>query len=147
MSAQARAALVDSPKTLFQTDSQRADLLDENATQTTLIALLSELIGKGHIIEFTAVKSDHDDDSNLGRHCHYYGFCADCWPLSSATPGAYLDATDSRFTQFVADAAASRYRWQIGLAGSAWTADAIAAGGATVFQDAGADHVHLGANG
>ncbi|MHB1798056.1 MAG: hypothetical protein ACYCUI_07090 [Vulcanimicrobiaceae bacterium] len=147
MSAEARAALVASPNTIFQADSQRADLLDENVTQTTLIALLGELVAAGHIIEFTAVKSDHHDDTALGQHCHFNGFCADCWPLASTSPGDYLAASHPRFTSFIADAAASTYRWQIGLAGSAWTGNAIAAAGVTVFHDDGADHVHLGANG
>lgn len=146
MSQEARQALVDSPNTIFQADSQRADLLDESRTNTTLIALLADLIEKGHKIEFTAIKSDHHDDSNLGEHCHFNGFCADCWPLASTTAGDYLNAEDPRFQQFLKDVDASLFTYQTGLAGTAWTsANALAAGDA-VFHDDGEDHVHLGAH-
>jgi hypothetical protein len=117
MSQTAREALVDSGHLFFQRDSQRTDLLDENLTQTTLIALLSDLVAKGYHVELTAVRSDHSDDSALGFHCHAHGFCADLWPLTGPTPG---------------------------LAGSADTPANRAAAGATVFSDSGADHVHLG---
>jgi hypothetical protein len=145
MSAEARQALVDSPNTLFTDATQRSDLLDENITQTYLIALLSNLVAKGHVIEFTAIKTDHHDDSALGEYCHFNGWCADCWPLSTTTAGAYLDAGDARFLSFLSDAAADPDLFQIGLAGSAWTPEAIAAAGPTVFEDAGGDHIHLGA--
>jgi hypothetical protein len=145
MSQAARQALVDSPNTIFQADSQRTDLLDDTITQTWLIALLGDLVAEGYFLEFTAVKTDHHDDSDLGLHCHFNGYCADLWPLASATAGDYLDATDPRFVLFCASAAKSQYLYQIGLAGSAWTPKAIAAAGTTVFHDEGPDHIHLGA--
>lgn len=145
MSLEARRALVNSPHTIFQALSQRADLLDQNVTQTGLIALLSDLVAKGHIIEFTAVKSDHHNDSGLGLHCHFNGYCADCWPLASATPGDYLDANDPRFTAFCHDAGIDLNEYQEGLAGSAYTHANVTAAGSGVFQDDGGDHVHLGA--
>lgn len=145
MSIEARQALVNSPNTFFQAQSQRDDLLDPNKTQTDLIALLTDLVAKGHIIEFTAIKSDHHDDSGLGLHCHFNGYCADCWPLASARAGDYLDSSDSRFVQFCHDAGFDPYEYQEGLAGSAWTHDAIVAAGSGVFHDDGGDHVHLGA--
>ena len=145
MSQEARTALVASPNTIFQDDTQRADLDDDQVTQTGLIALLTELVGKGHILEFTAIKTDHHDDSNLGLHCHFNGYCADLWPLASATAGDYLDAGDPRFQAFLKDVDDSIWTYQIGLAGTAWTsANAVAAGDA-VFHDDGADHVHIGA--
>src|SRR5580704_16792274 len=101
MSQEARDVLVASPHTFFQADSQRTDLENEVITQTGLIALLTELLEKGHILEFTAVKTDHHDDSNLGLHCHFNGYCADLWPLASATAGDYLDAGDPRFQAFL----------------------------------------------
>ena len=70
MSQPTRDALIASPRTFFQDDTQRADLHDDQVTKTELIALLTELVGKGHVIEFTAIKTDHHDDSNLGEHCH-----------------------------------------------------------------------------
>lgn len=145
MSLQARAGLVNHPNTVFQSDSQKTDLLDERITQTDLIAFLLELVNKGHILEFTAIKSDHHDDSDLGEHCHYYGWCADVWPLDKCVAGAYLDPDDNRFQRFLADAAASKWVHQIGLAGSAWQPLNQLAAGNSVFHDGGEDHVHLGA--
>lgn len=145
MSIEARKALVASPKTFFQDNTQQADLDDPDVTQTGLIALLSELVLKGWAIEFTAIKSDHHDDSNLGEHSHFNGYCADLWPLASETAGDYLDAGDPRFQAFLRDLDASSWTYQIGLAGSAWTsANAVAAGG-SAFHDDGADHIHVGA--
>ena len=95
MSQQARQYLVS--KLFFQDDTQKPDLLDENKTQTDLIALLVELVNKGHHIEITAVRTDHSNDSGLGEHCHANGYCADMWPLSGPTAGAWLDAGDPYF--------------------------------------------------
>lgn len=148
MSLEARQALVHHPNTIFNAQSQRDDLLDPAKTQTDLIALLTDLcINKGHIFQFTAIKSDHHNDSYLGEHCHFNGFCADGWPLASHTAGDYLDANDSRFHQFCHDAGFDPFDHQVGLAGSAYTHDNVVAAGSGVFHDDGADHVHLGANG
>jgi len=146
MSQEARDQLVASANTVFQDDSQRADLKSPALTQTDLIALLIDLCEtKEHAVEFTAIKSDHHDDRNLGEHCHYNGWCADLWPLASTTAGDYLDAGDPRFQAFLRDVAAAPHLYQIGLAGSAWTEDNVAAAGDSVFQDDGGDHVHVGA--
>ena len=140
MSQQARDALVT--KLIFQRDSQRNDLLSPLVTQTELIAFLTELVAKGHFLEITAVKSDHHNDGPRG---HAGGRAADCWPLASFTAGDYLDADDARFAAFLRDVAASTWLYQVGLAGSADTAENRAAAGATCFSDSGGDHVHLGA--
>ena len=144
MSQQARDVLV--AKLVFQDDTQASDLQNIGLTQTQLIALLTELTGKGWNIEITSVRTDHSDDSALGLHCHANGYCADLWPLASSDAGDYLDAGDPRFQQFLTDAAASPWLYQIGLAGSAWTTANANAAGPTVFQDDGADHVHLGSH-
>jgi len=144
MSIEARQALVNSPNTIFQADSQRADLLDPALTQTGLIAFLQVLCAKWPV-EFTAIKSDHHDDSALGLHCHFNGYAADCWPLASAKAGDYLDAGDARFQEFLADAATIVTHYQTGLGGSAYTATNMTAAGPTAFEDDGADHVHFGA--
>lgn len=144
MSVETRQALVDSPNLIFQNESQRSDLLDPNKTQTYLVAFLGELLDKGHIIELTAVKSDHSDDSALGEHCHFNGWCVDCWPLASQEAGDYLDASDEEFADFLSDAAEAQYHHQTGLAGTAYTSSNMTAAGPTAFQDDGADHVHLG---
>ena len=145
MSLEARQALVASPNTFFQAASQRTDLENPATTQTGLIALLTELVAKGHCIEFTAIKTDHHDDSALGERCHFNGYCADLWPLASATAGDYLDAGDPRFQAFLRDVSASTWLYQVGLAGSAWTSGNAVAAGDTVFHDDGADHIHCGA--
>lgn len=145
MSIDARKALVEHPHTIFRSQSQRDDLLDPNKTQTTLIAMLTDLVNKGHIILFTAVRSDHGDDSGLGFHCHAHGFCADTWPLASPRDGDYLESSDPRFVRFCHDAGFDTYDHQVGLAGSAWTHADVIAAGSGVFHDDGADHVHLGA--
>ena len=145
MSIEARDALVASPNTFFQRTSQKVDLASVEITKTDLIALLGELVAKGHIIEFTAIKSDHHDDSALGEHCHFNGYCADLWPLASRAQGDYLDAEDPRFQAFLRDVSASRWLYQVGLAGSAWISQNAVAAGDNVFRDDGEDHIHLGA--
>lgn len=147
MSIAARKALVASPNTIFQRDSQRSDLLDPTKTQTELIAALRFLIGAGHIIEFTAIRSDHHDDSGLnptGVGTHARGWAADCWPLASTSPGDYVDAGDARFAAFLQDCAKMPFLFQIGLGGSADTSANQAASGDTCFSDNGGDHIHLG---
>lgn len=145
MSIQVRQSLVAHPHTIFQSDGQRQDLLNPAKTQTGLIALLLELVQKGHIILFTAIRSDHHDDSALGEHCHANGFCADVWPLNSVNATDYIDAGDDRFAAFLSDAKRSLWLYQIGLAGTADTHANRLAAGPTVFDDDGADHIHLGA--
>ncbi|GEM_PF-3489397 len=150
MSIQARDQLVNGPATVFQRNTQRIDLLNPDLTQTQLIALLTELAAKGHIILFTAVRTDHHDDSGLGRApafigTHAHGWAADVWILNSTNPTDFIDASDKRFQQFLADAAASPWLHQIGLAGSADVPANRSAAGDTVFSDDGGDHVHLGA--
>jgi hypothetical protein len=131
-------------KLVFQDSTQAADLADPDMTQSCLIAYLAYMIGLGWHIEITAVRSDHSNDAALGEFCHQYGYCVDCWPLASATPGDYLDASSLRFQQFLADAAASPWCWQIGLAGEADTEANMKACGQKGFVDDGADHIHLG---
>lgn len=147
MSLQARQRLVDHKHTIFQRNSEREDLLDRNKTHTELIALLLELVGKNHIILFTAVATDHHNDEALGLHGHTNGYAADVWILKSVSPTDYVDASDPEMQRFLADAARSVWLYQIGLAGSADTPTDEAAAGRTVFSDDGADHIHLGAQG
>ena len=142
MSLEARQELVK--RLVFQRDSQRTDLLSTVLTKTELIALLLEATEHYHL-EVTAVRSDHHDDSALGGHSHAYGFCADLWPLMSAEAGDYMDANDPRFGMWLEWVASSPWLYQIGLAGSADTPENRKDAGPTVFEDSGADHVHLGA--
>ena len=146
MSQQARNWLISHPHTVFQRDSQRQDLRDPSVTKTELIALLIELIQKGHIILFTAIKSDHHADNDLGFHTHENGFCADVWPLNSTEATDFVNANESKMTDFLADGARSSWLYQIGLAGTADTVLDRSAAGSTVFSDDGADHIHLGTN-
>ncbi len=142
MSLQARQNLV--ARLVFQKESQRNDLLDIHATETSLIALLLEL-SKHFTLEVTAVRSDHRDDSDLGEHCHANGYCADVWPLRSSTPGDWMDPTEHSFQLFLTIAAGASWIHQIGLAGTADTGMNRLAAGVTCFEDEGADHIHLGA--
>lgn len=145
MSLQARTYLVNHEHAIFRSDSQRQDLLDPEKTRTELVALLLELLHRGFIVLFTAIRSDHHDDSSLGLHSHANGYAADVWPLASTRPDDYVDANDVRFRDFIDAASKSPWTYQIGLAGTADTSVNRAAGGDVVFEDSGADHVHLGA--
>ena len=126
-------------------------------TQPQLVSYLLSLLDAGHYIEITAVQTGHHNDGYKG---HAGGYAVDCWPLASPNPGDYLAATDPRFARFLEDAAASKFRYQIGLVGDgadsaenfALAISAAQTGGnyeagVTVFQDDGGPHVHLGANG
>jgi len=161
MSLQARQFLVRHPHTFFQQpDVMHADLLDSNRTKTTLIALLVELVNKGHIIEFTMIRTGHHNDGPNGHNPG--GRAADCWPLASAKAGDYLDATDPRFQKFIDDAASSVWLYQEGLVGDGADSDANFSSaeraaqqhepgryeaGVTIFHDDGGAHVHVGAVG
>jgi hypothetical protein len=156
VSIEARKGLVNSPNTIFRTNTQREDLLDTTKTNTNLIALLGNVIAKGHIIEFTAIHSDHHDDSALapgplhvGTHQGgtLGGYAADCWPLASQKQGDFLDSSDPRFISFCHDVGFDPFELQRGLAGSAFTHDAVVAAGSGVFHDDGGDHVHIGCKG
>lgn len=132
-------------------DSQRADLLNEDpvtGTNTDLIALMVDVVraatNAGCEWQFTAVRSDHHDDSALGPHAHAFGYAADGWLIESANrPGSWIDANDPRFPQVLHGASQSPWHGKTGLAGTAYTDTNVAAAGPDVFQDEGADHVHL----
>ena len=146
MSQAARIALV--AKLVFQDDSQKSDLLNEQLTSTNLIAALTSLVDAGHHIEVTAVRSDHHDDGP-GPGLHAGGYAVDCWPLADATPGNYLDPGTQAFRDFLAACAKAPDRMQVGLGGAAYSAANVAATGlslddASVFHDDDEDHVHLG---
>jgi hypothetical protein len=139
-----RQQLVDSGHLFFMRDSQRTDLLDGSKTQDGLIEFLAHMVGLGYHIEFTAINTDHGYDGNLGPHCHNPCGCAvDCWPLMSPTPGAWLDAGDPIFRQFLRDAKAAPNYGETGLAGSAYTPANVEAAGPNVFQDDVEDHIHF----
>lgn len=146
MSIEARQKLVGHPNIFFQNDRQKADLLDPEKTQTSLIALLIELvIVKGQLLVITAVRSDHHDDSALGLHCHANGYAVDCWPLTMKNLNAYADGISAPMTSLLVDASRSTWLHQIGLAGSADESGNHALAGPTAFSDSGPDHIHLGA--
>lgn len=153
MSIEARQKLVNSPNTFFQHESQRTDFLDLHIVRTELVALVLELIDKGNIIEFTAVCSDHHDDSCLGPFCHRYGAAFDCWPLKTRKAGDYVPSAGDLMHKFLKDVFASKWTAQAGLAGTAQDQSNIAAAGFVVypingrlFPDDGDDHIHVGAH-
>lgn len=152
MSLAARQWVIDHPHTIFRSQSQKDDLLDPSRTQTGLIALIVHLLGRGHIIEFTAIRADHGDDTGLNPTPPYVGthgggFAFDSWPLATPSEGDYLSATDARFAAYLRDAADCPFHFQTGLAGTAYCSLAISAAGPGEFHDDGADHVHLSSNG
>jgi len=156
MSLEARAAVANSPHIIYRSFEQRNDIARTNGVQTQLIAMLEYLVGHGAIIEVTALKSDHSDDTTdchtgppyCGTHAH--GWSVDCWPLLVATPyeqrqeSDYMDAGDPRFQHFLRLVAQGPYLHQIGLGGSAYADADILASGSTCFRDDGEDHVHIG---
>lgn len=149
MSTEARQSLASSSHIIFRTPAQRDDIASLDGVQTELVAFLVALIDAGWMIEVTALMSDHHNDLDLNPiapHCgtHAAGWAIDCWPLSRVEEGAYLDAGDSRFQDFLRSATQAPFLMQIGLAGSAWTLENIAAAGKFVFADDGDDHVHFG---
>lgn len=151
MSQQARQMLVS--QLFFQDPSKQTDLLRVapsrdakfHGTQSQLIALLLELVQKGHHLEITMVQTGHHDD---GPHGHAGGYAVDCWPLATPKGGQYMKASTSAFRRFLKDAAASPWLHQIGLLGDgADSKENFAAAGPTAFQDQGdGAHVHLGAH-
>jgi hypothetical protein len=145
MSQTARQALVDGGHLFFQNpDLQRTDLLNESLTKSDLIELLTWLTTeKGYHIEVTAVRSDHHDDGD-GPGLHWGGGAIDCWPLTGPTAGAYLDATDEAFRQFLRDVAQAPQYYDTGLGGSSYSAENMQAAGPSAFEDAPVDHVHIG---
>jgi hypothetical protein len=147
MNSRARQALINGGHLFFHPTlcpNGRSDLLASSLTQDALLEHIAYLVAKGYHFEFTAVKTDHDNDSALGVHCHYNGFCADGWPLTGPTPGAWLPATDPFFARFLIDVSRSPNLHQIGLGGSAYDDVNMAAAGPTAFEDGPEDHVHLG---
>lgn len=157
MSFAARHALVAHRNTLFGSDAQRQDLLDPSKTSTALIAALTYIsIEKNHMIRFTAIHSDHHDDSALnpvwpheGTHRgtpETGGFGADFWFAGSPLPDDWLEPGDHCFDQGLADLAHAPFLRQIGVSGEADTAACHALAGPTCFSDGGGAHIHLGVN-
>lgn len=140
-----RTSLVRSPRTIFQRDSQRSDLLDPNMTSSGLIVALQWLVlARGYILEFTAIRTDHHDDSALGPFAHWQARAVDFWTLNSCNAGDYVDPTTHAFRQFLVDLYRAPGHAQTGLAGSANTEACRRAAGPNYFPDSGADHVHFG---
>jgi hypothetical protein len=149
LSAATREALAASPHIVFRSPEQRDDIVNVNCVHTQLVAFLQYLVDSRVYIEVTAVMSDHHNDLDLNPiapHCgtHAGGWAIDCWPLLRPEEGAYLDAGDERFQSFLEVAKSGPWIYQIGLAGSAYTPENIAAAGSLVFEDEGADHIHFG---
>lgn len=152
MSIEARQRLVNAKSIFFQHDSQREDFLNVNLVRTETIALALALLERGHILEITSVRSDHHDDSALGKYAHARGAAFDCWPLAQHCARTYADAVSPQMTSFLLDALRSKWLAQVGLAGSADAPEVLAAIGYVsypndghLFEDSGADHIHLSA--
>lgn len=155
-----RKRVANHPSLFFQDAVQKSDLLDVTKTNTYTIAALAYLLDRGNILELTAVHSDHHDDSALNpddpRHTGTHrggvepdgtptgGFAFDFWFLKSWLKNDYCAATDHQFRLGLTHCSQAPFLHQVGLAGTAVNDENLAAAGATVFVDTGADHVHLG---
>jgi hypothetical protein len=126
------------------TGPQKSDVLSiSHGAQTELIAFLEYMLKRGHLLEATAIRSDHSCDG-IGVGYHYQGWAIDCWPLNSSNPGDYMDQFSHNFRQFLKDAIDGPFYFQTGLGGSAnIEANQIAAGHGW-FADNTEDHVHFG---
>ncbi len=151
MSIETRHLVVNSANTYFQRSSQKANLLDAKIVRTETIAMILELIQKGHIIEFTSIWSDHHNDSNLGRFSHFNGAAFDMWPLKSHHAGDYADVLGPQMGTLIRDIMASRWLAQCGFAGAADCDELKAIAGyvdypenGRLFRDSGGDHIHVG---
>jgi hypothetical protein len=149
LSQQARDTVVNSKATFFQAQSQVSDLENPALTDSNLIAAAQYILDGGFAFEFTAVRTDHHDDGPTG---HAGGLAFDGWPLASNAAGDYLDASDQKFKDFLVHVGKFPGLYQLGLAGTAYSAANVIASGLPedfakdpcVFHDGGADHVHIG---
>jgi|SRR5215469_7407759 len=84
MSQEARDALASNPNMVFQKESQRDDIRDQNKTNTWLIEFLTRLVQTaGHPILITALNSDHSP----GTWHNPPGRAVDCWIADWQTVG------------------------------------------------------------
>lgn len=162
MSQEARQRLADHANIVYNPDvtTHRSDILDRTKTNTYFIEGFLFLADAGNIIQFTAIHSDHHDDSDLNpedpRHTGTHagglepddtptgGWAGDFWFLQSRTANDWLDASDHRFCRGLTHCSQVPSLHQVGLAGSAVNDENKHASGATVFIDDGGDHIHLG---
>jgi len=145
MSLETRQWVVNHPHAhFFNKAPNHADILNENKTQTNLIEMIVNLLNKNHIIYFTAINSDHHDDSSKGLHSHHNGYAFDCWPMRTDKPEDYFDVDSEGFLKFLHDASTHMYYYQIGLTPDCHTKAAIAVSGNNCFEDDGASHIHIG---
>lgn len=162
MSVEARQRLADHANIIYNPDvtTHRTDILDETKTNTYFIEGFLFLADSGQIIQFTAIHTDHHDDSDLNpedpRHTgtHQGGveptgeptgsWAGDFWFLNSRTPNDWKDANDLSFSTGLTKCSQVPNLLQVGLAGSAVNDENKHASGATVFIDYGGDHIHLG---
>lgn len=124
----------------FNDEAARADLLDETRTNTYLIALLSDLIGRydrGGIL-ITAVRTDHPTPD--GAWAHSGGYAVDLVPAEWSQENAIA---------LLRAAAANPYVWAVGLGGSFYGLESYVTwpndGKCTIFQDNDETHLHLDA--
>ena len=149
MSIQLRTEVATSPSMIYRSNMQQQDIMNPQATQTQLIAMLFYLLQHGATLEVTSVRADHDDDLFLNPtppHCgtHAGGWAIDCWPLSEPKEGAYLDPAEEQFAHFLRLLAGAPFLRQIGLGGSSFTAMDMISAGITAFENSPQDHVHIG---
>jgi hypothetical protein len=147
MSAQARIALVNA--CVVRDANAIVDLLEPARTRTELVALLLDAAHAARALKryvlVTSVRSDHNDDSTLGKHSHANGWCADLWLLQTKADGDYEPGDSEMFALWLTALHRSPWCYQIGLAGECVTPHNQSILGSLGFVDSGADHVHVGA--
>jgi hypothetical protein len=161
VSAQARAALANSPLVTYFDGADKNDFLVEKpapgalyaGTSSVLIEALLAMTAKGYRLGITMIQTGHRDD---GPHGHAGGNAVDLW-LRTEDGSDWEDAASDRFAQFLEDFGALPEAYQTGLVGDGADSPAnfhyAAKGyesrgafvpGVSTFQDDGGPHVHFG---
>jgi hypothetical protein len=135
MSIEARMQVVKSSRVFFQHDSDRADFINPNTTNSNLVALVLHSLDDGFNIEFTAVNTDHHYD---GTTEHSAGLAFDSWPLASAHAG-----DDFPGIRNIGLAAEAYTPGNVAATGLPEVTDVEDASGPVVFRDDGGSHVHF----
>jgi len=138
MSLAFRTALV--ARLHFNDEQAKADLLNENLTNTLLIQMIDDIERRAKLpLLITAVRSDHGYDGYLGGWAHSDGGSVDLWHANWATIG------DEHIRDVAAATLASPYAWSMGYGGSAQTycASIISKDPRfIIFGDDKQDHLH-----
>lgn len=132
--------------------TSRADLLDNEWTDSGLIAFLLDIVNDFRCVGITAVRRNHATiDGPLGHNPG--GKAADGYFMNSMKDFDWMSPASPHFADGLAAARKSAWRFQIGLGGDTRTPQNFAAIGGQVaindgsaFDDNDSDHIHFGAH-